>query len=292
MVLGMLSGRTRGELAPRVPTVVLALDTEQKRSLKGIRFQERTLRSAGVGELTFRYQTGKDKDGLQHGADSLAAIAPKGAKFTYETVEEVLRLRCLGLRQREEIRSALAEKGVRISTGSVSNLTREGLSGLELLQRKGAGTLAEEYRKKAFILHLDGTREGGKWAHFVLREEKNHARGLIALIDRITSYGGDLKAEGFPFDLPHLHFQKRCRETGAALLEMLHTGVNRYGCKDPVIGCLRDLREVLRRQVEFLPNNPEKRIEKLPHFPKECNYVGSVSSKTSMILRWTGLVSV
>ena len=172
MTLGMLTGRVREVGAPILThEVVVALDTPKGEGIGSQRFQRRTIRSVGAGgEFTVRYQTGVRDDGSRRYPAELKEIVPKGAMFAYDVVEQVVRLRYLELRQREEIRTALAEGGVRISTGSVSNLMREGIAGLELLHQERAPALAEHYRKTAFVLHLDGTREGGEWAHFVMRE--------------------------------------------------------------------------------------------------------------------------
>lgn len=279
----------------------------------------------------------------------------------------MVRKRYLDLRQRDEIMAGLAEKGVRISAGSVSNLSRQGLAGLEHLHMESAAALAGHYRRKAFVLQMDGTREGGEWAHFVMREgfsghvllgrkirsehsadiedmlrqikarfgdpdcivsdmspaiclgieavfanvphrlchyhflkavgkamlgedhdglgfstrrttkalrgirrrltalfrEKHElARPVIDLVDHIISGSADLKAEGFPFDLPNLHYYRRCEKTAPLVGRVLQQAARSRGCDDPVVACLRDLREQIRMQTECLPHNPASRLER------------------------------
>ena len=143
---------------------MLALNDEELSGCDRKRYQCRQIRSAGAGSFTLRYQTGR-RDGGRIRPAALDAVISPGTVFAYDVVEEVVRLRYVQLRQREEIRADLAAKGVRISTGSVSNLSWEGLAGLQCLQFEHAAELAEHYRRKAFVLHMDGTREGGDWAY-------------------------------------------------------------------------------------------------------------------------------
>lgn len=366
MTLRAMTGSVRDAGMAMIPEVVLSLDTEEKAGLRDCRFQSRTIRSADAGEFTVRYQTGAAGDRTRRSPGALAAVVPKGATFAYDVVEQVVRLRYLELRQRDEIRADLASKGVSISAGSVTNLSHRGLAGLEHLHMAHAAALAGYYREKAFILQVDGTREGGDWSHFVMREgmtghvllgkkiksehsadiedmlevvkarfgtpdciisdmspaiclaveavfddvphrlchyhflkaigkamlgedhdglghsigrttkalrgirrrltalfrEKHElARPVIDLVDHITSGTAGLKAEGFPFDLPHLHYYRRCEKAKPLAELMLSNMVRRNGCDDPVVACMRDMREVICRLTVHLPYNPVKRLE-------------------------------
>lgn len=294
-----------------------------------------------------------------------AVVAPR-SPFAYDVVEAVVRLRYVELKQREEIRAELAARNVSIATGSVSNLSWRGLAALACLHFEHAAKLAGHYRNEAFLLHMDGTREGGDWAHFVMREgltghvllaakirsehsadiedmlrrirsrfgtpdciisdmssaislavgavfdtvphrlchyhflkavgkvmlgddhdglghsvrrttkelrgirrrltgllREGHelARPLIDLIDHIVSGNAHMNAEGFPFDLPNLHYYRRCENTVPVLERFLLEAVRCGGCGDPAVACMRDLREQLRRQTGDLPRNPVKRLE-------------------------------
>ncbi len=347
-------------------TLVLPLSEEELNVCDRTRYQCRHIRSIGAGSFTVKYQTGVRND-VRVRPRALDAIIAPGASFAYDVVEDVIRLRYLELKQREQIRADLAAKGVRIATGSISNLSWQGLAGLEHLHFAHAADLADHYRQKAFVLHMDGTREGGDWAHFVMREgltgdillsrkmrsehsadieemlrkikarfgtpdciisdmspaigtvvetvfrniphrlchyhflkavgkgmlgedhdalghsirrmkkvlrgirrkltnllrEKHElARPVIDLIDHVISGTADLKAEGFPFDLPNLHCYRRCEDTGPVLQRFLRTAVGRYGTNDPTVACMRDLAEQVRRQTEYLPSTSVKRLER------------------------------
>lgn len=320
----------------------------------------------GAGSFTVRYQTGR-RNGERVGPCALHAVVAPRSPFAYDVVEAVVRLRYVELKQREEIRAELAARRVLIATGSVSNLSRRGLAALAWLHFEHAAKLAGNYRKAAFVLHMDGTREGGDWAHFVMREglsghvllaakirsehsadiedmlrkirsrfgtpdciisdmssaiclavgavfdsvphrlchyhflkavgkvmlgddhdglghsvrrttkelrgirrrligllREGHqlARPLIDLIDHIVSGTADLNAEGFPFDLPNLHYYRRCENTVPVLEHFLLEAVRACGCADPAVACMRDLREQLRRQTGSLPYSPVKRLER------------------------------
>jgi hypothetical protein len=365
-VLSAKGRDSKGGRRPSVETLVLALNDEELKGCDRKRYQCRQVRSVGAGSFTLKYQTGR-RDGVRIRPRALDAVIAPGTVFAYDVVEEVVRLRYVQLRQREEVRTDLAAKGVRMSSGSVSNLSWEGLAGLQCLHVQHAGQLAEHYRRKAFVLHMDGTREGGDWTHFVLREgltghvilsrkirsehsadiekilrevksrygtpdcivsdmsaaicnaveavfrsvphrlchyhflkaigkvmlgddhdglgtatrratkqlrairrsltsllRQDHelARPVIDLIDHIVSNTADLKAEGFPFDLPNLHYYARCEATEPVLERFLRKAIQRYGCSDPAVACMRDLREQIRRTTEYLPYNPVKRLRR------------------------------
>jgi len=294
----------------------LALDEQQRRRCDRRRFQGRSIRLLDAGVLAVRYESGRIGADPMHPAQ-LQAVAPPGMSFGYDVMAEVLRLRYVELKQREQIRADLMARRVSISVGSVTKQSQLALACLEQLHETAAGALGDSYRQQAFILHLDGTHEGGQWCHFVIREgmsghvllaEKirsehsediarmlrrvkslfgvpdvvisdmsstirkavaavlkhtphllchfhflkalgktilgpdhdtlsnsvRHVRGellelrrdcvdklregdqpqtqVIALIDRINVYAGELSGEGFPFDLPNLCYLQRCRE--------------------------------------------------------------------------------
>jgi hypothetical protein len=276
--------------------------------------------------------------------------------FCYDTIAEVMRLRHVGLLQREEVRVEMAARGVPISAGSVSNLSRLGLACLEQVHEAAGPRLGERYRQEAFVLHLDGTREGGQWCHFVLREgftgnvllarkiRSEHSediaamlrrtgelfgppdalvsdmssailkaaaevfpgvrhlvchfhflrdvgtallgpehealghglkhirsglarlrreavaalRGgdarqtwLVGLIDRIGEYRTDLSAEGFPFDLPNLHYARHCAEVLSQTEAIL--GRLRVRPADPLYRRLVEFRTLLRHTADSAP---------------------------------------
>jgi hypothetical protein len=202
-----------------------------------------------------KYRSGRTAAGSVRPAE-LEAAAPRGMAFCYDTIAEVVRLRHVELRQREEVRAELAARGVPISAGSVSNLSRLGLACLEEVHEAAAARLAGSYRQEAFILHLDGTREGGEWCHFVLREgfrgnvllarniRSEHSADIAALLRRLKELFGPpdalvsdmsaaiLKAAaevlpGVPHLVCHFHFLKA---VGTALLGPEHDALG-HGLK-------------------------------------------------------------
>ena len=52
----------------------------------------------------------------------------------------------------------------------VSKLWREGLAYYRCCHEQAAEKLGELYRKQGFILHIDGTNEGGEFTHFICRD--------------------------------------------------------------------------------------------------------------------------
>jgi hypothetical protein len=234
---------------------VLDLDERQRRHCLRQRFQRRHLRSVNAGVLCVTYRSGRTATGSVHPAE-VQAVAPRGMAFCYDTIAEVVRLRYVDLQQREEIRVSLAARGIAISAGSVSNLSRLGLACLEQVHEGAGARLAENYRQEAFILHLDGTREGGQWCHFVLREgfrgnvllarkiRSEHSDDIAAMLRRVKELFGppdavvsDMSAAilkavaeilpGAPHLLCHFHFLKA---VGTALLGPEHDALG-HGLK-------------------------------------------------------------
>jgi len=149
--------------------LVLGLSEDERKRCGQLRFQQRTIRSAQAGTLLVNYETGSAPEDRIRPAE-LDAVVAKGMTFSYDVIAEVLELRYVQLKQREEIQALMAAKNVSISTGSVSNLSRLGLACLEQNHQAAAASLGHHYRQEAFILHMDGTHEGGQWCHFVVRE--------------------------------------------------------------------------------------------------------------------------
>ncbi len=149
--------------------VVLALDEDRRRHCDRRRFQTRTIRLPDIGPIEVRYQSGRTAAGHVHPA-ALQTVAPPGMAFGWNVFAEVLRLRYVELRQRRQICGDLAARRVPIAAGSVTRLSHLALGCLEQVHEAAAGALGDHYRQQAFIVHLDGTHEGGRWCHFVIRE--------------------------------------------------------------------------------------------------------------------------
>ena len=131
----------------------------------------RRVKSIRFGEITLKYEIGKTSEGQQILPQGLQMLVPSANTFAYDTILLVTQMRFGLLMQREEIQQQIAlESGFHISTGSISNLSSMGLAYLEQCHFTQAQKLAERYRQKCFFIHLDGTNEGGKYTHFVVRE--------------------------------------------------------------------------------------------------------------------------
>jgi hypothetical protein len=89
----------------------LDLDERRRQHVLRVRYQHRQLRSATARVLEVRYRSARTPAGCLHPGE-LAAIAPQRLAFCHDTMAEVVRLRCVELRQREEVRVELAARGV------------------------------------------------------------------------------------------------------------------------------------------------------------------------------------
>ncbi len=135
------------------------------------RFQTRSIKSVRLGEISTKYEVGKIGNGLQVLPADLKSLVPFGKNFAYDTILLITQMRFTLLMQREEIQRDIALKcGFSISTGSISNLSWMGVAYLEHCHFAQAKKLEKLYRQKCFFIHLDGTNEGGKYCHFVVRE--------------------------------------------------------------------------------------------------------------------------
>ena len=249
MTLGLLgAGLVRDCPTKQSPNeLVLALDDDERKDCRGHRFQSRRIRSLQGGEFLVTYETARTATGVVRPAE-LEAVVPKGSSFAYDVIAEVMTLRHVELLQRKEICANLAARKVDISTGSVSKLSWLGLAGLEQLHELAAPKLAQRYRKNAFILQLDGTREGGEWSHFVIREgftgnvllagkiRSEHHVDIATMLRRVKELFGIPDAiisdmsqaialalkevfDGVPHRICHFHF---LRDVGKALLGVEH----------------------------------------------------------------------
>ena len=158
-----------------LPEIIpLSLDSEEKATCLTSRFQTRSVKSIRLGKLTVKYEKGITSHGRQILPWNLQSLIPTATHFAYDTIFEVTKMRFRLLMQREEIQQQIAfTSRFHISTGSISNLSWMGLAYLEQCHFAQAKKLAERYRKNGFFIHLDGTNEGGKYTHFVVREGMN-----------------------------------------------------------------------------------------------------------------------
>ena len=149
------------------------------------RIQSRTIKSVRLGEVSIDYESGVGSDGVVITPEELKLIAAPGMTFAYDTIVFVTLLRYVHLMQREEIQAELLRNHhLKISTGSISELSLMGLAYLERCHFANAEKLSKLYGGGCLILHLDGTNEGGMYNHFVVREG---IRGNALYAEKIVS---------------------------------------------------------------------------------------------------------
>jgi len=279
--------------------LVLGLSEEEGERCEQRRFQQRTIRSAQAGTLRVTYETGSVSGGRICPAE-LDAVVAKGMTFAHDVIAEVLELRYVQFKQREEIQALLAPKKVSISTGSVSNLSRLGLACLEQTHQAAAASLGHHYRQEAFILHMDGTHEGGQWCHFVVREgisghvllarkiRSEHSediadilRCVLALFGPPDAVVSDMSAaickaveEVMPdvfHQLCHFHFLKAA---GSAILGPDHDALG-YGVKRT----RSELKKLRRDCVAELREGDEKQKWVISLIDRVNEYVGDLSAE-------------
>ena len=218
----------------------------------------RCVKSVRLGEIKLKYEMGETAENRQIHPPDLQALVPRANTFGYDTILLVTQMRFGLLMQREEIQQHIALKsGFHISTGSISNLSWMGLAYLEQCHFAQAKKLAERYRQKCFFIHLDGTNEGGKYTHFVVREgmsgnvlygEKiisESEASIVPVLKRVKELFGNPEAvisdmspaikkavkgvfKNMPHRLCHFHFLK---DIGKDMLHNLHQPL-KYSVKD------------------------------------------------------------
>ena len=231
------------------PAITVSMSAEELKNTENNRIQNRTIKSVRLGSLDINYQTGITADGTRIAPDELRLLAAPGMTFAYDTILFVTILRYVNLMQREEIRAKiLRDHYFKISTGSISELSLTGLAYLERCHFAKAKKLAELYGRGCFIIHLDGTNEGGMYTHFVVREgikgnvlyaEKivsESKKAIVPILKKVKQYFGvpdavmsDMSASigkavqvvfpDIPHRLCHFHFLKA---VGAGLLSKKH----------------------------------------------------------------------
>jgi hypothetical protein len=145
----------------------------------------RKVRSTRTGLINLSYKSGKKPDGSRMVPSEVINFVPNGKSFSFDTVWDVTRLRFHDFRQREEIQNLLP---FNISTGSISNISREGLIYFKLCQFSAARKLGVFFRKSAFILNIDGTNEGGDYVHYRCID---NLTGIVLLARKIRSENAD-----------------------------------------------------------------------------------------------------
>lgn len=165
--------------------ITLSMSKEELEETGKSRIQNRIIKSVRFGELSIDYETGMTANGDRIAPGELKLCVAPGMTFAYDTIVFVTLLRYVHLMQREEIQAEILKNHYfKISTGSISELSFMGLAYLERCHFARAKKLAELYGKGCFIIHLDGTNEGGMYTHFVVREG---IRGNVLYAEKIVS---------------------------------------------------------------------------------------------------------
>lgn len=165
--------------------VTIRMSAEEFEKTENNRIQNRIIKSVRLGELKVSYETGTTVNGIKVAPNELRLIVAPGMTFAYDTILFVTVLRYVHLMQREEIQAEILRNHyLKISTGSISELSLMGLAYLERCHFARAEKLSELYGKGCFIIHLDGTNEGGMYNHFIVREG---IRGNVLYAEKIFS---------------------------------------------------------------------------------------------------------
>ena len=181
-----------------------------------------------------------------HAPEQLSRLTPCGCTFGYDVLVFVGKALFLRHRQTEEIVEELRTRHVRVSLSEVGYLARKFVVYLALAHRQSAPGLKETlHTQGGYILHLDGTCEGGgpmlmssldSLSEIVLGNVKvpsEKTEQIVPLLQEIKSrYGAPLAAvhdmgqgilaaiqevfAGIPDFICHFHF---LRDLGKDLLE-------------------------------------------------------------------------
>jgi hypothetical protein len=174
------------ESAGQVEPIIAFCESERK-PLTQLKCTARKIRSTRLGVVDFMVESGVDQSGERIVPDKFRQFVPKGKSFSFDTIWDVTRMHFLEYKQREEIQKILPFP---ISTGSISNLYKEGLAYFRACHEAAIPELRKLYRKKGrlFILQIDGTNEGGVWTHFQVRDSVS---GNVLLAKRISTENQD-----------------------------------------------------------------------------------------------------
>lgn len=250
------------------------LTQEERVSCIARRMLKRTVRSTRIGEVGLEYESGKTADGERVVPAEVSSLIPAGKSFGFDTIWDVTKMRFTQSMQREQIQTHLP---FHISTGSVSNLSREGLAYFSCCQKNSAANLGNYFRKEAFILNIDGTNEGGKYNHyrcidnitgivvFARKIKTENAHDIANILREITSLYGmphavvsdmsgptrraivDVFGENFPHIICQFHF---LRDVGKDLLAAKHEKLKSYISKSKLTEKLNKYHSVVSTFIE------------------------------------------
>ena len=124
------------------------------------------------------------------GSEELARLAPPGQGFGYDLIVHVGLARYLDGKQRDEIRDALLQRGIELSTGSISKVCDRFLAHLTCLHLLRTPQMRAAM-SQGYSLHLDATCDSGKGGLFLCLDG---IRGWVLWAERIGSENGELLA--------------------------------------------------------------------------------------------------
>jgi len=244
-----------------------------------------------------------------YAAEQLSRLAPSGCIFGYDTLIFVGKAFFLRSRRTEEVIAELRARHVRLSPSEVGYLAKKFVVSLALAHRQSApGLKAALHTQGGYVLHLDGTCEGGgpmlmssldSLSEIVLGNVKvpsEKTQQIIPFLEEIKSrYGvpvavvhdmgaGLLAAvkevfPGVPDFVCHFHF---LRDIGQDLFESdydaLRQRLRKHGLTDKLLHQARRLKTAIDQQpdlVESFYQNVQGHClpkDKLELFPLLCAY--------------------
>lgn len=131
----------------------------------------RKIRSSRLGPFQCLVDSQLNQEGERVFPQEFEALVPKGKSFSYDAIWDVTRMHYMEYKQRLEIQQ---EMPFAISTGSISNLYKEGLAYFRACHEAASEQLRDHYQKELFVIHVDGTNEGGKYTHFQVRDSRTN----------------------------------------------------------------------------------------------------------------------
>ena len=248
--------------------------------------QDKTVHTLHVGCFTARetlLQCGHCQNATIYAAEELSRLVPSGCTFGYDVLVSVGKALFLRNRRAEEIVDELSAQHVRLSPSEVGYLGKKFVVYLALAHRQSAPRLKAAMRAQGgYILHLDGTCEGGgpmlmssldAISKIVLGSVKvpsENAEQLIPFLKEIKArYGVPIAAvhdmgagilaaikevfPGVPDFICHFHF---LRDLGKDLLESDYDAIRlrlrKHGLTEKLLYQARRLKMALDQQPDLI----------------------------------------
>jgi metal-sulfur cluster biosynthetic enzyme len=131
----------------------------------------RKIRSSRLGSFNCVVDSYLNEEGKRLFPKEFESLVPTGKSFSYDVIWDVTRMHFIEYKQRLEIQK---EMPFSISTGSISNLYKEGLAYFRGCHEAASPQLREYYQKELFVIQVDGTNEGGRYTHFQVRDSRTN----------------------------------------------------------------------------------------------------------------------